>query len=250
MNFPRMPATREFLKKSGVLVKIVRKVRPLFDPHLRSVERLHRAKTAYFFQPSHFTQPDRWPEYFGFVRHRLAQIENPNILSYGCSTGEEVFSLRGYFPSSQITGIDINPYCIAKCQKKLARAPDARITFRQANAPTDKSAQNYDAIFCMAVFRHGELDALKPPQCDHLLKFHDFDQMMVELDLMLKPGGYLILWSVFFRFADTAVAQNYDVAHTSSEGKYFNEPLYDSNDKRIVGQPYNDAIFRKRLSSV
>lgn len=51
------------------------------------------------FQPYNDTSLDRYPAIFRFLQGELAAIEEPRVLSFGCSTGEEVFSLRGHVRS-------------------------------------------------------------------------------------------------------------------------------------------------------
>ncbi len=46
------------------------------------------------YQPYGTTSDDRYPEIFKFVREQIGDGADVRILSVGCSTGEEVFSLR------------------------------------------------------------------------------------------------------------------------------------------------------------
>src|SRR5579872_1723282 len=48
------------------------------------------------FQISGDTTEDRYPQIFRFVRGELAGRRDLRLLSFGCSTGEEVFTLRQY----------------------------------------------------------------------------------------------------------------------------------------------------------
>ena len=62
------------------------------------------------FQPCGTTSDDRYPNIFEQVRKLAGDGTNVRILSFGCSTGEEVFSLRQYFDEARIVGLDINPF--------------------------------------------------------------------------------------------------------------------------------------------
>ena len=61
------------------------------------------------FQPFNLTRPNRYPRISRFVQSSLGADSEVRILSFGCSTGDEVFSLRQYFPRATIKGIDVNP---------------------------------------------------------------------------------------------------------------------------------------------
>ena len=42
------------------------------------------------------------------AKQEFNSIEHPKILSFGCSTGEEVATLSKYIPHGSIVGVDIN----------------------------------------------------------------------------------------------------------------------------------------------
>ena len=187
---PRLEAA---LKRVPGSTALFRAFRLLLDGGYRSERRLIRARPDKLFQPSGRTHFDRHPRIFSFVRDGLPQGAALRLLSYGCSTGEEAFSLRTYFPEAEIVGIDINPRSIRVCRKKQARSGDTRMRFVHAAVPPDGSAGVYDAVFCHSVFRHGELGATRPETCSHLIRFADFDEIVRRLGRSLKAGGYLAI---------------------------------------------------------
>src|ERR1700689_3241127 len=79
------------------------------DPRFRAGLRLQRQHPKNLFQPFANTGADRYPAIFRFARDSLGDGAALRLLSFGCATGEEVFSLRRYFPQSHVKGIDINP---------------------------------------------------------------------------------------------------------------------------------------------
>ncbi|NDB69413.1 MAG: class I SAM-dependent methyltransferase, partial [Methylocystaceae bacterium] len=169
------------------------------------------------------------------------------IMSFGCSTGEEVFSLRARLPSAEIIGLDINPRAIAACEKHLAAAPrDLGIRFICKGSAEGEEEASYDAIFCMAVLRHGDLQASRPARCDAVLEFALAERTVTELARCLKPGGLLAIWNCHFRFADMAVAAQFEVAYSSAEGAWANQPLYGRDNCLLPRALYCEAIFRKR----
>lgn len=107
------------------------------------------------FQPFATTRMNRYPTLFLFALATLGDDPSTRLLSFGCSTGEEVFSLRRYFPQAVIRRIDINPRNIARCRARLSRLADDRLSFAVAASAAGEEAGGYDAVFAMAVFRHG-----------------------------------------------------------------------------------------------
>ena len=61
------------------------------------------------FQPYPHTLPDRYPWLFDFAAAALDDLPAPRLLSFGCSRGEEVLSLRRRFPDAAIKGPTSTP---------------------------------------------------------------------------------------------------------------------------------------------
>lgn len=182
---------------------------------------------------------DRYPRLFTFARDRLGDGPGRRLLSFGCSTGEEVFSLRGYFPQALIRGIDINPRNIARAQARLSHMGDDRLSFAVTASAAGEGIGNHDAVFALAVFRHGELRDF-PPTCSHLLRFADFEQSMVELSACLKPGGLLFLRHANFRFQDTVLARQFDLLLERPWNPQ--TPIYGRDDALLPNQPALEGV--------
>lgn len=237
---------KQGLKKIPGAVSLVRMSRIVFCPGYRSEWWLARSKPAYLFQPYRVTSYDRHPAIFSFIRDSLPGDGVLRILSYGCSTGEEVFSLRTYFPQAEIVGVDINPYNIAVCRRKQARSGDARMRFVHAATPQGETNGDYDAVFCLSVLRHGELGASSAESCGHLIRFSDFEEIVQALCRCLKPGGYLTIVGSNFRFADTVAATDFEAVYCIGDTPRGDTPLYGPDNRRLADGVYNDVIFRKK----
>ncbi len=175
------------------------------------------------------------------MREQVGDGDTVRILSFGCSTGEEVFSLRRYFPKATIVGLDIHPLNIAVCRLRRLRSGDDWMHFGVAGSATGEADASYDAVFAMAVFRHGDLNiSPPPPKCGHRIRFADFERSVTDLARVLKPGGQLAIQHAMFRFADTPVASRFETSLTlkpDDRGPVYgidNCLLPDANDPNVV----------------
>jgi SAM-dependent methyltransferase len=239
---------RQRVKAVPGAVGVVRFVRSWLDPDLRTVRRIRASLPGQLLQPALNTKPDRYPEFFAFVADSLKEVAAPRLLSFGCSTGEEVFSLRSYLPNAHITGLDINSRAIAVAERQLACRPhDPDIRLVCAGSMANEDDASYDAIFAMAVLRNGELEVSRPPRCDQVIDFAQVERTVSDLARCLKPGGLLVIWYCQFRFADMAVSSQFDVVMSSDRGGWANWPLYGPDNHLLLPKAYCDAIFRKHL---
>ncbi len=196
------------------------------------------------YQPYGTTSADRYPDIFLAVHKLLEGVVSARILSFGCATGEEVFSLRRYFPDAYIAGLDINPWNIAVCRFRHLRAGDKKITFAVAGSMKGEASASYDAIFAMAIFRHGDLNiSPPPPESGHRIRFAEFEQSVADLARTLKPGGLLVIQHAMFRFGDTRTAKEFETLYSAKLDQ--REPLYGRDDCLLPDAEYPDVVFRK-----
>jgi len=159
-------------------------------------------------QTTPLTWMDRYPVLFAACRERLGDSESLRLLSYGCSTGEEVFTLRRYFPNAHIIGVEINPQSLAKARKHPA---DARITFDASNPRTIARLGPYDAVFCMAVLQRTPhmVQARRLESLKDVYPFERFDEQLTQLDSVVKPGGLLVVHHTQYVFEQASIASRY-----------------------------------------
>lgn len=218
----------------------------LDDRDYRNAMLVRLERPAGLFQPDNHTFPERYPDLFALAAREIGDGASRRLLSFGCSTGEEVFALRGWFPQAEIAGFDINRRNIAVARARLAAAPDPRVSFAVASSAAGLAASSYDAIFCMAVFRHGALGETINPRCDHLIRFADFDAATAELARSLRPGGLMFIEWSNFRFCDTRAFAAFEAIHAAPQADK-PDPIYDHLDRLILGAAYRDVAFRKKL---
>lgn len=181
---------------------------------------------------------NRYPEIFVKSQIYINTSSYSKILSFGCSTGEEAFTLRGYFPLAKIVGVDINSSAIniAKGRNKddLILFAENRREFLEQEAP-------FDAIFCLNVLKRSQL--IRKNNSKFVYPFERFNQQISELDDLLRVGGILVLYRTNFRFSDTSVAHKYEV---HSEKKFDETAKFDRNNRRIKRTPLYEYIYVKR----
>ena len=214
----------------------------------RSRLKLRFCKPRNLFQVNNQTWANRYPVLFRGARAKLGERPDLRILSFGCATGEEVFTLREYFPSATIKGIDINPHNIGVCKLRLAENPDPKIDFELADSVESEPIAAYDAIFCMAVFRHGDLGNRRFARCDSLIRFADFCGMVGAIAQRLRPGGLLMIVHANFRFRDTPTADEFEVACRMKILRPGGPetPIFDRENRRTNEVNYNEVLFRKK----
>ena len=198
------------------------------------------------FQPYNHTLPDRYPWLFGFAATQLGATPDLRILSFGCSRGDEVFSLRRYFPTALIKGIDIDPENIARCIERARTEAGKGLSFECAASTANEPGECYDAIFCLAVLCLGNLTVRHAQRSDPLLYFDDFARTVADLARCLKPGGLLLLQTTNFRFGDTGTATDFDVVLEAQLPQLAPDVLFDRNNRLLPGVRYLPVAFRKR----
>jgi hypothetical protein len=215
----------------------------LFDPRHRA-ENLTRAfhRDAHY-QGATYSEPNRYSELFAACARHLANIPNPTILSFGCATGEEAFSLAEALPNATIIGVDINRWCLRQC-RKANRNP--RIHFLHTDSPEFAALTNLDAIFAMAVFQRSQNRNRTAATPHGSFTFGVFDQQIARLDAKLKPGSLFFIDHADFRFEDTAAAQNYTPLDFEGSRFTHDRPLFGRENQLIATQYTMQRAFQKR----
>jgi len=193
---------------------------------------LHFTKLQFsgnYYQIDFYTLNNRYPLLFRQCRHYLSAVPNPRILSFGCSTGEEVFTIGRYMPGASIMGVDINKWCIKQCKKKHT---DQRFSFYHRFSIEFDKACDFDAIFCMAVFQRTE-NRTRTSEISNSITFEQFEQDILMLDKKLKPGGLFTIEFSDFSFTDTACSDHYRPLVFEKNKLSRNRPLFGKDNKKI-----------------
>lgn len=219
-------------------------IRIFTDKGSRAIFFMRIFKSKRVQQTTPFTCMNRYPVIFLGCRDYVKARENIKILSYGCSTGEEVLTLREYFPNATIIGAEINNHSLEICRKL---AVDEKIKFVKSTPSEIKKHGNFDIVFCMAVLQrtpHSVTDqgitSLKK-----IYPFEKFEQQIVELDQYVNQGGLLVLHFTQYSFIDTIVASKYKAFGEYSQDDY-RSAVFDKNSHLIKEPTPRKSVFIKQ----
>lgn len=244
MSIDALARLKSAIKAIPGIAPLGRWVLTRFNSDIQAEQRLLRERHPRLYQSGGRTELNRYPQLFTALRDALADIPAPEILSFGCSTGEEILSLRTYIPAARLAGIDLNPHRIATARRRIA---DSGVRLWAAGSVGETGAGQFDAITCLSVLHRRETVHNWPADPTPHMSFATFEAATLDLDAHVRPGGILLLDHLSFRFSDTSVAANYTpvrVTGAHTEGR----PLkrYDRNNQPIlVPTSEHASLWRK-----
>ena len=216
------------------------------DKEFRSVVFMQIRHPNRVQQTTQRTWYNRYPEVFQTCKDYLdamdrKDIKNIKILSYGCCTGEEVVTLRDYFPEAVIVGAEINQRSLEICRE---RKLDDKIKFILSSPKNIMEHGPYDAVFCMAVLQRLP-DYVAKKKISSLKKrypFEKFEKQIEELDGYVKEDGLLIVHNTQYELMDTKVSEQYETygecGHVSA--------LFDKDSNVVSFEKFRKSVYRKK----
>ena len=153
----------------------------------------------------HQTAPYTWLNRYPALFDLAAELEPDarRILSFGCSTGEELISLRRRFAHAEIIGAEINARSRAIAGRRVA--DDARTTVIAPESITG----SFDLVFALSVLQRDPRGLRNEMEAKHLAArypFARFDGGVRGLVRRLRPGGFLIVANTLYRVEDSSAA--------------------------------------------
>lgn len=138
-----------------------------------------------------------------FQFNQTGRAQPKKILSFGCSIGDEVGSIRAFFPEARIFG----------CEADSRLLEIARLTFQHDRDVTIFSSTfehiadhgPYDLIVASAVLCRNPA----PANYGATFSFAQFEDVLGRFDQSLSVGGLLILSNAGYRFSDSDLSTNY-----------------------------------------
>ena len=196
-------------------------------------------------QGSTATRMNRYPKLFEIAAQELKDLNAPLILSFGCSTGEEVFSIRNYIPNARINGVDINHRVIRKAKKKNGHGGLKFYHYRDQKWKTEGP---YDCIFALAVFQKTKHRDGNQKEALESFSFSKFEQMIKDLDALIKPGGILIIDHADYSFQDLAICERYAIAE-QDEAISRSRPIISNQNQKTAAAPGHRVFIKNPLAS-
>jgi hypothetical protein len=146
----------------------------------------------------------------------------PRILSFGCSTGDEMTTIATYFPDAEIQGCDID--------LEIAQGRDdlpGPVYFSTPEAIAENGP--YDIVFAHSVLCLHPFEAPVPGE----FPFADFEKLVRSLHDNLNDQGLLCLYNLSYLFRDLPFADQYRVVQgdRASENGYV--PKWSSDGRKI-----------------
>ena len=218
----------------------------IHKPALREELRLLRIGHPRLYQRGGRTELDRYPRLFAALRDTLAGTTTPSVLSFGCSTGEEILSLRSYLPDARLAGIELNGHRLKTARRRIA---DPSVSLWQAGSIAETGAGDFDAITCLSVLHRRETIHNWPADPTPYMSFATFEAAILDFDAHLRPGAVLLLDHLSFRFADTTVASRYrpiQVPNAHADGAPMKR--YDRNNQPVLVPPGEHVSLWRKLS--
>ena len=218
-------------------------IRVCADPDFRSICLLQLLNSKNVHQTTSLTFMDRYPMIFSACRDYFNGKQDLKILSYGCSTGEEVLTLRQYFPTAQIIGAEINKRSLEKCKELHV---DGKITFLYSTFCEIQKHGPYDVIFCMAVFQRKPhyIEAKGISSLKKIYPFEKFERQIIELDKLINQYGLLVIHFTQYSLLDTSVVFKYKALDDYSQDNY-KMPVFDKNNNLVENPAPQNTIFIK-----
>ena len=195
------------------------------------------------------TAPNRYPDIFRTLRARVEAVRgkelgagNLRILSFGCSAGFEMLSLRAYFPDASIFGCDTSAEALYRARRNLRE--DAGITFYSTPDAIDAFGP-FDIIMAMSVLCQYPASA-KAQRLDRLFPFQTFQTLTENLNVNLKPGGLLCVFNSNYPFSSLKCSTDYRAVRSELIHSNGFVDKFASDGRRATESFRNKALFSHR----
>jgi hypothetical protein len=229
---------------AAVSARLYDALRLLRDPRAWSELTTRLRLPSQVHQDCSLTWSDRYPALFSAARTLLADRPGPRILSFGCSSGEEVLTLRRYFPDAVIVGAEINPSLLRACRR---HAIESETLFIRSTPEAVQTHGPFDAIFCMAVLTRRPHEVERRDMAD-ISRFYPFGRFADTVRLLasqLTEGGLLVVEHGLYRVEDAV--EGLPLKPVVTHGfRIAKGPRFDPSGMRLEAPQLVARIFRRR----
>lgn len=187
-------------------------------------------------QSTPYTCDERYPSLFDLAAGLVPDAGR--ILSFGCSTGEELVSIRRRFPHARIVGAEINPRSRRIARRRVETDLETEVVHPHSLHGC------FDLIFALAVLQREPHKIIEMGVEDLSRHYpHErFDAAVRDLGALLMPGGLLCVVNAQYRVEDSSVAQQFEPI---GDSPLMEDPLF-GPDGRILKAAVARTVFRKR----
>ena len=214
------------------IVDIVRLLRTAEGRAVQWTWLVHRSTVH---QTTSKTAEDRYPDLFDFVAK--LRPDAARILSFGCSTGEELASLRARFPSAEIVGAEINPRSRRIARRRVESDERTKVI------PPGQVDGTFDIVFALAVLQREPLSVLETGCTDlsDRYSYSQFDRAVSELVALLQPGGLFCVIHSHYRVEDSSAIAALQPIPSSMRVRH----TYFGPDGLKLANATSSTVFRK-----
>ena len=172
---------------------------------------------------------------FAAIAERLPA--DARILSFGCSTGEELASLRRLMPAARLTGVEINPRARRLAARRMGGDPLANVFATLPDGP-------FDAALALAVLQREPHRIADEGIVDlaRTYPFARFDEGLGALVDRIVPDGLLAIFHAQYRVEDSSAA---DCLVAVPGAPMMDGPLFDPGSRRYAPTPVAASLFVK-----
>jgi hypothetical protein len=156
-------------------------------------------------QEANTTHLNRYPGIFErvatLVGARAPGSAPASILSFGCSTGEEVVSLDTlYLDGCDLMGVDVSDDAIAEAQTKSTSSRNNRISFHHSRESAYR--RPHDVVLALSVLCSWPTTQTLTDIAT-IYDYQTFAKQIHLIDALVAPGGYLVIHNANYFFEDT-----------------------------------------------
>lgn len=135
------------------------------------------------------TSPERYYDFTPTLAEWLARKDRPRVLSFGCSTGDELGVFALLAPNADVLGVDANAEVLDVARARFASKPG--YSFALSDWETIRAHGPFDLIMANHVLcRHPE--SAKIDDLSDLFPFAEYEDAMSRLVECLAPDGVLM----------------------------------------------------------
>ena len=201
------------------------------------LKKIYSLSNKNIIQLSNTTYFDRHPLLFKIVKDYFKEKNAIKIFSFGCSKGEECFTLNEYFPNSLIIGVDIRKKNIRIANKNNQ---SKNISFKSIDILKSTISKKFDLITAFSVFCR-EPEARLLDNISKIFNFSAFENYIKELDRLLYVNGVFVIENSNYRFSDTSVISKYKTLYSQKTSF----PLFNKDGNKISNDVNVGKIFKK-----